>query len=471
MISKEDALQKFKDIVGNAASWAQLMQSQFVRHLSLFQSWALREALFRVERIYQEFFLSTAVNESSIRAHAEDREYLPRKATSAMGTAIVTNNGTASITIPERTPFQSDDLIFYVTTAPVTIEAGASGTVVISQIEERVNVFTVSGQQPFYEILFDADVTLEISMFEVWVDETGDGNSYVKWTYSRLFENALANSEVYDEFYHYTGNTGVRFGNGIFGKILQVGALVKIKLYLTKGDSFLLNNQPLLQMGELLDSDGHVAKISIVTGSVVTGGAAQESGEELRRNLHYWPIYNEQLVWREDYVFFMKRSQPRIIWARAWGEQEATEANGGIARLDFINKIFVTAYAENMTGLKTEVMDALNAVPRLNRKYEWVDPLVTLFSITVTGTVARNRNVDTVKNNIRAALLNKYGVMSRDRVNEYVTHDCYAVVQVTGMFNQAGERFIVTQSGSPTGALSEIFGIDSAHIFFEVGYV
>jgi hypothetical protein len=59
MISKEEALQQFKNIIGSKDAYAQLLKGQFIDHLSIFQAWALRQGLFSVERAIQEFFLST----------------------------------------------------------------------------------------------------------------------------------------------------------------------------------------------------------------------------------------------------------------------------------------------------------------------------------------------------------------------------------------------------------------------------
>jgi hypothetical protein len=469
MISREEALQKFKEIVGSAESWEQLLQSQFTSHISLFQSWALREALFKTERVLQEMFLSTAINESSIRSHAEDRDYLPIKAKPSTGTVTIKNNGVNTVTIPERTAFQSDDLLYYVTLAPVTIAAGATSIPVnVSQIEERILTHIITEEKKFYEILFDTEVTPEINAFEVWLDESG-GTSYTEWSYKRLFQNTAATDAVYDEFYAHTGETGVRFGNGTFGKIPPLSSSVKIKLYLTKGESYLLNNQPLLQIGELLDSLGLPAKIECKTYTVITGGTNQESGEELRRNLHYWPIYNEQLVWQDDYAYFVRREFPQVIWARAWGEQEQTQATG-LADLDYINRIFITAHCEEGVSLQTQIIDKLESIPRLNRAYRWVDPVITLFTITITGKVSRSRNIDTVKNTIRDALIVKYGAYSRSRVNEYNEHEAYALIQSLSLFDQQGEYFLVSQAGNPTGGLSEVYGTDAAHIVFDIGY-
>ena len=71
MIAKEEAITRFKEIVGAKGDLGQLADSQFIEHLAIFASWALRQAIFYTERKHQEGFRSTATNKSSILAHVE----------------------------------------------------------------------------------------------------------------------------------------------------------------------------------------------------------------------------------------------------------------------------------------------------------------------------------------------------------------------------------------------------------------
>ena len=186
--------------------------------------------------------------------------------------------------------------------------------------------------------------------------------------------------------------------------------------------------------------------------------------------MQYWPIYNGRLVWKEDYEFFIKKRFPNVFWARAWGEQEATLANGGVSSLDFVNKIFISAYAEDMSTVEVDVIAALEAEPRLNRTFEWVDPVVTLYTITVSGKVSRARNIDAVNFAIRTALLANYGATSASLGKEFILHECYAIVQALNLFSDTGEYFTVTKSGDPTGVLNEFYATDTDHITLEVSY-
>ena len=136
-----------------------------------------------------------------------------------------------------------------------------------------------------------------------------------------------AESHVYDEFYHFTDQIGIRFGNGDFGKILPQGTKVRVELVLTEGDTILLEKQSLWPVEEIRDANGLSAQYQITVSQTIQNGEAQEGTEEMRRNLHYAPVYNERLVWDNDYEYFLRRRFPEIVFTRAWGEEEAEKQN------------------------------------------------------------------------------------------------------------------------------------------------
>lgn len=518
MISKEDALAKFKEILEGKADWTALQDSQFVEHLSIFQSWALRQGLYDNERSMQEFFLSTALNDSSIRAHAEDREYLPRKPIASNGIVRVVNNGSYPISIPQDQPFESGSQLYYAAMAPLVLAPGENGTLEISQIKRNIISHTVAEEKAFYEILFDVDVTAKLKSFVVTVD-LQDDDGFQTMTYSRLFQNVDGEDFVFDEFYAHTGQAGIRFGNGIFGAMLPVGAIVQVNMWLTEGVSFLASGQELHVVGDLLDSNEEQVTLNISSINSITGGIGGEEGEELRANLHYWPIYNERLVWREDYRFFLRRQFPNILWCKVWGEEEA-EVAAGAADVDFINKIFISAYEKNnsqgtwtadtgyavddtvlitdgttlvcikahtstSTGpvgandnwalfetLEDRSLEALRSVPLLNRKFEWVDPSFATFSLAITGKVARTLVLATVEQAIIDLLTNNYGKDSRNRKTDIFLKDFYDLISETGYFGDSGAYFDITITGDTTPTdLNDMVHVDMDATTISLEYV
>jgi len=443
VITKEEAIQKFKDILLAKPAWRTLSKSQFVNHLAVFMSWVLREALWKIERTFQEYFLSTALNEASVLAHAEDREYLPRKRTPSSGSGTITNNGEDIVYLPVYQPFSSEADLDYVIDRALTLSPGQTAAVEFLQMAKQEIIHTVTEEKPFYEILFEKELTDKIRDFTVHVD-TGYG--YEPWECARLFQNANEGDQIYDEFYTHAGLTGIRFGNDYIGTILAAGTLVKIELFVTDGETYLAEAQSLYPVGEIFDSAGQEADLAALTTDAVTDGQEKESVSEMRQNLQYWPIYNEKLVWRDDYIFFIKRAVSDILWIRAWGEEDAEKIHG--PRFEFINKIFVSAYAEDRADLETEVMEQLSNINILNRKFEWVAPIFSTFNLSITGKVPRTAIISDVQSAIIEALTENYGKDSPDRLPEVLVKDFYRIINATGCFAGPGAYFEVSHAGT-----------------------
>ncbi len=466
MIGKDEALQKFKDILTGMADWAILKGSQFMEHLSVFQSWALRSALWEVERAKQEFFASTALNRSSLLAHVEDREYLPRKAEPSSGTVTIKNNGAYAVSLPVHHPFISDLQVDYLAGQACEIAPGASVEVEFLQLKRHEIPFTVSEEKPFYEVLVDRDLTPKVNSIEVWLD-AGEGPE--EWAYSRLLQNSWPDSKVFDERYSHLDQIAICFGNGNFGMIPPLGATGKLVLWLTDGNTILLPGQPMHLVGELLDAARQQVNLSVLTATAITGGRDAESTAELKSNLHYWPIYNERLVWQEDYLYFIRRRYPDIVWIKVWGEQEAEAVYG--ARLSHINKIFVSAYSPYDPEVGAKVMDSLRSVPLLNRKFEWLDPIFSAFQLTVSGKVARSRIITDVVQDIRKKLTLNYGKDSRERLPEIYIKDFYRTVNETGHFGEREAYFEISHSGKTEATdLQEMIYLDLDNTVIELDY-
>lgn len=467
MISKQEALQKFKDILGEMSAWLLLKRGQFIDHLSVFQSWALRDALWKVERAEQEYFLSTAINEASISAHTEDREYVPRRPAPATGTVTIENKDDFKVSIPVNQALISNEQIYYATADAVVIDVGESADVPVSQLEKREVLHEVTEEKVFYEILFDQDVSAKINSIKVWVD-TGDG--YEQWAYAARFQNVAADDKVFDEFFSHTGQNGVRFGNGIFGQIIPLAAQVKIELWLTDGDTFLLDKQNLNVVGDLWNDIGRQPELKIYTKTDISEGADRESGDELRTNLHYWPLYADQLVWQNDYEFYLKRKIPQILWMNVWGENEMEAVYG--PRPEHINRIYVSAYATDMPDLQTDVLSRFAEFQIYNRRFEWVTSVFATFSLAITGSVQRNLVLSQVEQDIRNALEANYGKDSQTRRSTVRIKDIYQMINLLGHFDPEGSWFEVEHAGSiAPGYLWEMVHIDLDNTTVTLEYV
>ena len=157
----------------------------------------------------------------------------------------------------------------------------------------------------------------------VFVDENRSGQ-FVLWEKSVQFRNTTGKSQVYDEFYSHTDQSGIRFGNGIYGKIPATNARIRVDVKLTLGNSELMPDQRLYPAGDNIDFTG----LTLTTSETIGGGFPGESQEEIRGNAKYYALYDESIVWNDDYRFFILRQHPGVIWCKIWGEQEQEAMEG-----------------------------------------------------------------------------------------------------------------------------------------------
>lgn len=386
MILPQVVQDKFKNELAEMPSWKDLTGSQFVKHLAVFIAWAIEDAAFKAERARHEAFIDTALNRSSILAHGEGMEFMPRKPIPATGKVKITNQGDYPFTLLRESEFMSDSQVIFTLTETVVVEPGKFVFAAMAQRSKETLEFTVTETKPFYEVLIGRDISPNVVELKVYVAE--DGENFVEWKYDRLLTNSYADSLVFDEFYHFTDQISIRFGNGDFGKIIPAGAKIRVDVILTEGDFVLLERQTLWPVEEIRDSYGKPCSGQIVVAETIQNGKNQESTEEMRRDLHYAPVYNERLVWDNDYKYFLRRRYPEIVFAVAWGEEESEKMWG--YKLEHINKIWICAYSPKRE-IRDEVMKAIADVPFMCRNFKWYDPEHVQFALHVKGKVLKDQ--------------------------------------------------------------------------------
>lgn len=468
MILAQAVEDKFKNELAEMPSWKDLTGSQFVKHLAVFIAWAIEDAAFKVERARHEAFIDTALNRSSILAHGEGMEFMPRKPIPATGKAKITNQGDYSFTLLRESEFMSDSQVIFTLTETVVVEPGKSVIASMSQRSKESLDFVVTETKPFYEILIGRDISPNVVELKVFVAEGGE--NFKEWKYDRLLTNSYPDSLVFDEFYHFTDQIGIRFGNGDFGKIIPAGSKVRIDVILTEGDFVLLERQSLWPVDEIRDSKGKPGSGQIVVCQTIQNGKNQEGTEEMRRDLHYAPVYNERLVWDNDYKYFLRRRYPEIVFAVAWGEEESEKMWG--YNLDHINKIWICAYSPKR-DIKNEVMKAISEVPFMCRNFKWYDPEHVQFSLHIVGKVLKDCIISEVIEDITNSLADYYGKNSTKRRDIVLLHEIYEVIYATGYFvKESGAWFEAEMRGQfKADFIFQMVSIDLEACTFQIGYV
>ncbi|CAH0543060.1 hypothetical protein [Vibrio marisflavi] len=399
-MSVEDTKAEFEAILSKSSWWSRFIGSQFVSYLSLFISQFVDRASQTCERLLQESFLSLATKRTSILAGAEDVMYVPRKISPSTGQGRITNTGTERIALSELTQCVAANQVRYTIMESIALDPNESLDVTLNQMEIETITMTVEEQQDWLSISFDVDLTARIHKAIVYVN--GE-----MWTESFKFRYATSESKVYMEYYKSTDQLGIRFGNGVSGISPAAGDVISIDLWLTEGDTTLLNDQKLT----IVETDpGSSTSVSISTVSQITGGDVAEDIESIRNGALYSTIYDNQIAWDGDYQGFIKSNISSIVWLSVWGEKEQ-ELLAGKKDLGNINTIFISAYSSKKSDeeLDKEILALFDGREGYNESYKYVTRKDAPFTVTVDGIVFDSSNAQDVTKAVSDKLSSLYG--------------------------------------------------------------
>lgn len=416
----------FEVIITKHSWWARLQGSQFVTMIATFVGQMVENAKFFAERCLQEAHLSTATKRSSILAAAEDKGYIGRKIMPSTGTSTVKNLTESVLSLPRETPLISNAALEYITATAIEIPAKSIVEVPITQLVLRVFKVAVSQEQKFLEVILPKNVSAKAHKIDVYVAPPNGASEL--WEKRYMFRRTGARDKCYAELYKPTEQLGVRFGNGINGRIPSVGSEITLKVWTTEGDTTLINNQPLELTGSLAYLN---SSLEIKTLTPIVGGAKAESDEETRAGALYVTPFDNQIVWDDDYQHFIKQNIANITWVKSWGEQEQERQNG-TPDLDFINKIYVSAYSTKLPQEQLEVLivSLLQSTNYLNKRYQYIPARNKPFKISIVGTATGEKDLVQVKKVIKETIDATYGQNpSKERPKELLEKDLNSMVR------------------------------------------
>lgn len=409
-MSYQDNVDVFNESLQKQTWWARLLGSQFVLGLALFIGQMVERCETLATRLLQECFFSTAVKRASILAAAEDRGYVGRKITPSTGKISIVNNTGSTLLFPYGATLTAPNRLPYILAESIRVEAGATVTAEIAQLEEVVFTTTVTTKQKWLEVLLSKEVTAKAASVDVMV--TLPNKATEQWEKRFLFRRAIETSQVYTEFYKPTEQLGVRFGNGVSGRIPDVGSVITLNVWCSSGDTTLLEGQ-ILTFDDLTTEQSRL--VSVVTTTPITGGAAGESTEEIRAGAMYATPYDNQIVWDNDYQQFIRNNIGGLSWVRVWGEVQQEEESG--YSLNNIGRIYISAYSPNysQSALAEKILELFATTKELNRRYSYVNCNLCPFTITVNGIIGVRQQREAVAQAIQTMIKERFG---RDIITE-----------------------------------------------------
>lgn len=404
-MNQNQVQEAFESITSKMSWWQRFTGSQFARGIALFVGQVMYVVIQAAEKALGEAFLSSATKRSSILASAEDRGYMGRRITPSFGKVEVTNKTKRTLHLPANSHYISQNQLIYLIKEPLTLESGEVRIADAWQFE-LVEISTpVKTAQQYFTVLLPQDITARASKIDVYVDENGRRRL---WDKSFMFRATNADSRVYTEYYRPSEQIGIRFGNGINGKIPPAGSSVTLHVWCTDGDTMLLDGQTLTPIDSV---ESFADSITVKTKTPISGGAPAETTEETRMGAMYCTPYDDQIVWNSDYRHFIKNHIAGLLWLSVWGEAEE-EKSTGKKDVANINCIFISGHKakQDQDSVEGEIQRLLDSIPdKMNKRFKYRPVDYQPFTITLIAKCPTHNIPDEVRSKLVAALNARFG--------------------------------------------------------------
>lgn len=316
----EDLIQQLTGALANREAWKDLVESGTGQTLIEFMSAIGTMQNFNLERGIQELFTDTASIDTSIFTIARMLGVNPRRKASATTLADITLDASlpGSITIPELTQFKVGTNLFY-NTSEIVFTAGQVlvSNVTLEQGEVTTNNFTSDGTD-FQEFVVGQDFTSNENLMRVKVN----GVLHTRERRSLIIYNST--DLIFLELTMADGSIRIIFGNGIFGVVPTLGALIEVKHAISNGIKSNIAGSGLnVSLIDNVNTPFGFVQLTGITSTGIVGGAPQVSADELRFTAPKLFASAERAITRNDWkVISLNFPSSDLVDVIAFGEFE-----------------------------------------------------------------------------------------------------------------------------------------------------
>jgi hypothetical protein len=316
---------------------------------------------FYLNMIGSEMFLDSSKLRSSIVSHAKELNYLPRSRTSARALVTFTvNTGDdlpSSVVIPEnytlRTVVDNTNLDFSTNEAVVITYNGTAYTsdpIYVYEGKIVTEYFDVTDSTRY--ILNSENI--DTNSIKVTVIKSATDSANTVYFESENLYGLNSNSEIYFVQGYGSNQYEVIFGDGIAGKKLSNGNIVKIKYRSTNGE--LGNKAYTFSPTSKIDS---IYSVTVATNTVAADGSERETDDSIKYNAPRYFASQNRAVTKEDYTNLIIQNYPQIKTVNVYGGEDADPPQFGKVIVSMIpygsNPVVSTELKSNIiTFLKTK---------------------------------------------------------------------------------------------------------------------
>ena len=310
--------------------------------------------------IGSESFLDSSQIRGSVISHAKELNYLPRSRTSAR--ALVTFNVNTGadqpsiVIIPENYTVRAvvDNINMDFSTNEALVLTANNGTYASEQVyvyEGRVvtEYFEKDSNSRF---ILNSD-NVDTNSVKVTVIKSSLDSSNTVYTKADNLYGLSPSSEVYFIQGYGDNQYEVVFSDGVLGKALTNGNIVKIKYRSTNGEAG--NKAYAFDSTTKIDSK---YPVTVTTNVAAADGSERETVESIKYNAPRHFASQNRAVTKEDYVNLITQNYPQIKTVNVYGGEDADPPQFGkviVSMIPYGTQPLIS------TELKTDIINFLSA--------------------------------------------------------------------------------------------------------------
>ena len=306
--------------------------------------------------IGSEMYLDSSRLKESVVSHAKELNYIPRSRTSAQ--ALVTfsiNTGTASpsyVVIPENFTVRSSvDGVNYTFSTDETIIINRNGSFYVS---DPVYIYEGKLVTEFFNVANNSTFVLnskniDTNSIKVTVISSSTNSANTVYTQAKDLYGLTPSSTVFFVEGALSDQYAITFGDGVLGKKLVSGNIVKVRYRSTNGEAANKANS----FTALNKIDG-LYNVTVTTSTAANIGSEREDIESIRFNAPRHFATQNRAVTREDYTNLVLQNFPQIKTVNVYGGEDVDPPQFG--------KVIITAIPYgSATTLSTELKNSVIA--------------------------------------------------------------------------------------------------------------
>jgi hypothetical protein len=349
--------------------------------------------------VTNEMFIDTALKRSSVASLAKHLSYTPRSAYSAEATvdiALQSVPGNPTVVTLDRyqtfnTNIDGTPFTFYNIESYVASPVNGVYTFTDVKVYEGRKLdyyYTVgAGSTPATKYVIP-NQGVDTRTLQVSVQYSGTSSFSQSFTEVANIVNIDGNSAVYYLEENTEGFYQIYFGDGVLGRNLAAGDIVKMSYLLGNGaNGNVSTNVPVSWTTASLFGEDSGDR-SITAKIKPSGGAVKETADEIKFNALNTYVTQNRAVTERDYASLISANLPAARSVNIWGGEKNNPPEYGVVYISIAPK---TGYILTDDEKSRIVRDILQPRSLVTVRHEFVDPTFTYLKFDVNATYSTAR--------------------------------------------------------------------------------